>query len=519
MASIRRAACLFLAVLLFSFAPMVSYASAVSAVYTAGSYAFKLILDACGVDMSVSAITSLLGSWDTLEEYQDMGAQGRLGAFSQYLYDLSVNAEIEEVRAKARADIESLHNLVHSAWGTTLSGVKSLITTLKNWFMSLVGYGTDTLDYTFDIDVPSYEWTLEEYCTTTKYPVPYTKVGVVAMYVESSDYEFVMTSYGASPWAGVSYIRNWYKPVDMEIVGCYNPENGVIYFYKVDSAADSGYSDYAMFYHYAYVNEDGTLKYSVQTSDYGNMSFVGCGSQYVGSLPFPVFASMEALESYCKTGVIRDVFEAGKVTVKADAVNADVQAAPLKSIPDIITLPASADAAAIQAGAVSDAIMDGEALKAALGQAGLAIDWGLDIPQETETPTDEDTADKETLGKLSDIIAAIEAIPANIAAYFGLNQDPDDDDVADLSLPKVIMSKFPFCIPFDIAHLVEKLSQEKEAPKLEIPIEFHYLDFDYQETFTVDFADWQGAVTVLRVMLDLAFVAGLMVVTRELIRG
>ena len=52
-----------------------------------------------------------------------------------------------------------------------------------------------------------------------------------------------------------------------------------------------------------------------------------------------------------------------------------------------------------------------------------------------------------------------------------------------------------------------------------IPMKFDYEFFHYDEEFVVDFAEWDKAVTVLRVMLDVLFCAGLIVGTRSLIRG
>lgn len=78
---------------------------------------------------------------------------------------------------------------------------------------------------------------------------------------------------------------------------------------------------------------------------------------------------------------------------------------------------------------------------------------------------------------------------------------------------------FPFCIPFDIILLFQKLVPDKTtAPTFEMNFEFSRFGLqDY--TYVFDFADFIILSTVLRDMLTLLFIYGLMVVTRSIIRG
>lgn len=125
---LKRLLCGILAAFLISYSPITSYAAATSIAVTAGSYVINLILNACGIDFSLSSITTILGEWKDYQDYMDKGASGELGLFSQYLYDRSQdNSLSEELRQDALAQIEVLNNAVSSAWGATISGVKGQI--------------------------------------------------------------------------------------------------------------------------------------------------------------------------------------------------------------------------------------------------------------------------------------------------------------------------------------------------------------------------------------------------------
>lgn len=86
-------------------------------------------------------------------------------------------------------------------------------------------------------------------------------------------------------------------------------------------------------------------------------------------------------------------------------------------------------------------------------------------------------------------------------------------------MPSSISDKFPFCIPFDVAYLVKAMNASAEVPRFELPFKIHYQSFNYEHTFVVDMSEWDVAVKILRTMLDLLFIAGLISVTRDMIRG
>lgn len=505
----KRFICCILAAFFISYAPISSYAAATSIAISAGSYVINLILNACGIDFSLSSITTILGEWQDYQDYMDKGANGELGLFSQYLYNQSVDTSLSaDLRQDALNQIEVLNQAVNSVWGATVSGVKTLISALKSWVSGLTGYGTDTLIYNVDVNTASPEWTTANYVSVTPYTLrtlpSYT---YPAQYISSNAYVF--TSFSTSPYAGYATVRNWYKPESTEIFGFYDVDTQVVHFYIKDG---DSYKSYNMFYYFDYVSSAGAYKYTSYDTNYGNMTYVSVDAKHVGTLPFTVFRTQTAVAHYCQTGVKTDVVEAGKVAIPADAVNVDVQKAALKSIPDTITLPATAEAAATITKDISSAVVaaDETVLKDAIQAGGLAIDWGRD---------DADT-DADAKSDLAAIAGKVDTLPADIAAELEKRTETDGETARRrLTLSGGLMDKFPFCIPFDVIYLVQTLAADKVTPVFEIPIKFNYEQFSYDETFRFDFSEIDELATILRIMLDLLFCAQLLSVTRHLIRG
>ena len=82
---------------------------------------------------------------------------------------------------------------------------------------------------------------------------------------------------------------------------------------------------------------------------------------------------------------------------------------------------------------------------------------------------------------------------------------------------------FPFCIPFDIIYLVDKFNVRGQAPVITLPIVYPTsirgaMGSDRYEV-VIDFNDYVTIRNIIRVFLILLFIAGLMKITRNLIRG
>lgn len=86
---------------------------------------------------------------------------------------------------------------------------------------------------------------------------------------------------------------------------------------------------------------------------------------------------------------------------------------------------------------------------------------------------------------------------------------------------------FPFCIPFDLIHLLKVFEADAEAPVFEFPLDIE-LDnpwtgekvVDYHHTFKLDMSDYEPVVKILRIFQVVFFIIALMLITRQqMIKG
>ena len=104
---------------------------------------------------------------------------------------------------------------------------------------------------------------------------------------------------------------------------------------------------------------------------------------------------------------------------------------------------------------------------------------------------------------------------------------PDTDDVDPDKYKTDLRLVFPFCIPFDLIHLLEVLDAEPEAPRFEIPVDIEAENpftkkkiVDYHTTIVIDMSDYEEPVKVIRIFEIMFFILGLMLITRQhMIKG
>lgn len=95
----------------------------------------------------------------------------------------------------------------------------------------------------------------------------------------------------------------------------------------------------------------------------------------------------------------------------------------------------------------------------------------------------------------------------------GFSGDPDDPDNVQW------YERFPFSIPWDIGRLIEFFSAEKEAPVFVIPADFNAVGVKVKEDVKIDLKQFSDCIKVIRVFILLAYVSGLVIVTRKIIKG
>lgn len=138
-----------------------------------------------------------------------------------------------------------------------------------------------------------------------------------------------------------------------------------------------------------------------------------------------------------------------------------------------------------------------------IGDDGVKVpDIPFDIPvdQTSGKPMDDTGTDTDTPSKPGE----------------GTDTDnPNWPDTGSLSLPKLIASKFPFCIPFDVARLVGLLEAEPKAPVFRIPVVYANI---VNEEIVIDFDKFADVLQIIRWGEIMLFVAGLVVITRNYIK-
>ena len=111
-----------------------------------------------------------------------------------------------------------------------------------------------------------------------------------------------------------------------------------------------------------------------------------------------------------------------------------------------------------------------------------------------------------------------------------LTPKPDEDTSNDID-PKNYTADlkkiFPFCIPFDLVHLIQAFEAEPEAPVFEFPFDLELENpwtgkkiLDYHHTFKLDMSDYEPVIKIFRIFEIIFFIIGLLMITRQqMIKG
>lgn len=170
----------------------------------------------------------------------------------------------------------------------------------------------------------------------------------------------------------------------------------------------------------------------------------------------------------------------------------------LSTVPDITYIPASVKP---DENALPDLPLEED------GSLTVSIPQDLPVDDSTSLPVTDSLAQ-------GDVIAGTVDPPV----------DPPDppvppavDGLDGFKLPELITTKFPFCIPFDVLRTVQMLSAPAETPVFEIPFKAEFIGVD--ETITIDFSQFDTLAAIMRWMLSALFLLGLIMATRNLIKG
>ena len=439
---LKRVACFLIAAVIIIAVTFPACADAVPVSLTPVDYIVSLIMQACGVDFGPSLNTaSMMGQMqEVLDTYTSNGGDladqesyhayveerakaGELGGFMQWRYgDGSVG-----VRDQFFSAVDDVTSWCSATWGDTVSLGSEIgdywVNAAKGWLGTQESYGTDGIDY--------------------KIPVRSSSISFMDGFIYPNLSFYLLDGYGG-------YYVHPYDTLD----NCY------IYFVADVGSSGGLWGQLNIVslapFSYSYTDKNGTLNtldgsrnttkinnvtydyytYSRRSASYGNSS---------AALPYYYFPKSVATQYNISSEIAKSLI-LGNVTditesITAKVVNPALQQTVIAQKSSSLSLPASGDEAqkklqSIDLGGGIDDIIK------ALTAAGLVIDKGIDVPDESET-TDETTADdtnKKVITSLGQIIEKLEAIPKAISEFFTI--DTNAVDAAFKELHSTFSSKF-----------------------------------------------------------------------------
>lgn len=114
-----------------------------------------------------------------------------------------------------------------------------------------------------------------------------------------------------------------------------------------------------------------------------------------------------------------------------------------------------------------------------------------------------------------DITGAVEGVQEGV-------QDLTDSITEALTAPEIdektfdLRELFPFCIPFDIYHLLQKFDGSPAAPHVQLPIVIPSIGFNY--TLDLDFSAWDPVASAMRTVELIVYALGLAWATSKVIK-
>lgn len=503
----KQSLCAALSCLILFLCPMRAYAIGTTLAITVGSFTIGQILAAVGVLAGGAAVAVLIGNWNDEATYLSLGAIMKLGSYAQRVYG-NARSDNPEIAKKYQKIEQALIACMSSSWGSTITGIQPLAADLKEFLSSVYGYGTMGKLWQVPTVPDSEEWGISEWSSRDFYPLPTSPAVLVPFMANNPDYTLFLTSYVTCTWSPkIMNIQNWYYINTLDIFGIYHATTRTLTTYK-RNAATSTYSEFSAYAYSAFLDADGVFMDKVSSTSYWQRPTIRCSPADAGELSFPVFTTIADAEHYVSTGEALNTYVSGTIAMEVDGFREDLAALEDSVISDVFALPSSAEAAASHVSDLVDVYPAGTIadVQETITASGLKV-GASDIPG---------TGDLT----LSDVVSGILAIPGAIVQAIEDFFTISTEDVEQfLSLPDTICSKFPFCIPFDLAHLISALFAEPQAPKFVFPLklDYEFLHIDYE--FVIDLTEWEQAATTLRILLDILFCACLIGGTRSLIGG
>lgn len=273
--------------------------------------------------------------------------------------------------------------------------------------------------------------------------------------------------------------------------------------------------DDEFYFYYPFPNKDG-YNYSLDTSlssfyfldgvsisgdDVSNFDLERISSVYNDNYSY-IISRVSALDIFVPSGTSSDYSFVYPADVTSDTIiTAWDNALSGDTSSDVIVYPLT-----------PDELVGFNGYDVAYGNEGVAgAVEGVDLPQgAVENPDIPVTPDLSGItGLLNKILSFLKSIPATLIGTKAL----DFSGFSNISL----FDKFPFCIPFDLVNAVNQLNAPPEAPVFKV--DFKGTIMESAGSIEIDMSNFEQLAKILRFFEFFGFVAGLIVVTRNLIRG
>lgn len=311
----------------------------------------------------------------------------------------------------------------------------------------------------------------------------------------------VAFSYKAGPYYNGSYFSGSSSALVSSHLYC-------IVSYSFETRYNAGYYD-RVFYCYSLNLSGNGLKDAVLPNAYsGYTPMTGFGIYIFDNRPqvysstLPIFSSNEAALNYLKTGD------------DTDALNGLCYDFPglINSVPEVLS--------PLIGIRLSPSAVPG--LNAALSDAVATFPVaGLDPAENTQGYRD------AVQGVVDD-----HAVPLPVPVP---SPDPVPDPVPDLDpdpgpgpkpgdgsedlegYKRDLRRIFPFCVPFDLIHLIQVLTADPQAPVIRIPVKFEPLGIDTE--LVADLSIFDPLAALFRTGIRVLFILSLIMVSRDMVRG
>lgn len=94
--------------------------------------------------------------------------------------------------------------------------------------------------------------------------------------------------------------------------------------------------------------------------------------------------------------------------------------------------------------------------------------------------------------------------------------ESDDTDTNKLKLPKILLQKFPFCIPWDFYNAIKMLRADPVPPRFDFSIPIPIVNYTWQGS--IDFSQFDDLASIVRWFLCAIWIVSLILLTKSIIK-